>query len=186
MSAVPPVAPRTPFSLKRLLTRVGFYFSVFLLVSPAILVFLWMLSLSFKNEVDNTAWPPVFIPNPPTLANYVEVFQRNNFMLYLWNSILVTGGAVLVGLLVGVLAGYGIARSKPARFAILVLIARMTPALSYLIPLFMAFQWLGMIGTIPALLITHPVITIPIIVWIMIRCFENIPGARGGAALGER
>jgi multiple sugar transport system permease protein len=170
-------------TLRRVAFKAGFVFSVFVLVSPAILVFLWMLSLSFKNEVDNTAWPPVFIPNPPTLANYVEVFARNKFLLYLWNSILVTGGAVLVGLLVGVPAGYGIARSKSAKFAVLILIARMTPALSYLIPLFMVFQWMGLIGTIPALLITHLVITIPIIVWIMIGYFENIPTELEDAAL---
>lgn len=172
-----------PQSLKRILWKAGFGFSVFALVSPAILVFLWMLSLSFKNEVDNTAWPPVFIPNPPTLANYVEVFERNNFLLYLWNSILVTGGAVLVGLIVGVPAGYGIARSKSAKFAVVILIARMTPALSYLIPLFIVFQIVGLIGTIPALLITHLVITIPIIVWIMIGYFENIPVELEDAAL---
>ncbi len=163
--------------------KIGFYASVFALVSPAILVFLWMLSLSFKNEIDNTAWPPVFIPNPPTMVNYIEVFERNNFLLYLWNSILVTGGAVIIGLLLGVPAGYGIARSKSAKFAILILIARMTPALSYLIPLFMVFQLLDMIGTIPALMITHLVITIPIIVWIMIGYFENIPSELEDAAL---
>ena len=173
----------TTLTLKRAAAKTGFALSVFVLVSPAILVFLWMLSLSFKNEVDNTAWPPVFIPNPPTLDNYVQVFAKNNFLLYLWNSILVTGGAVIVGLLVGVPAGYGIARSKSAKFAILILIARMTPALSYLVPLFIAFQWLGLVGTLAALLITHLVITIPIIVWIMIGYFENIPAELEDAAL---
>lgn len=161
--------------MKRVLAKIGFALSVFVLVSPAILVFLWMISLSLKNELDNTAFPPVFIPNPPTLSNYVEVFAKNNFALYFWNSILVTGGAVLIGLLVGVPAGYGIARARSARFAILILIARMTPALSYLIPLFLVFQILGLIGTISALIITHLVITIPIIVWIMIGYFENVP-----------
>jgi multiple sugar transport system permease protein len=155
--------------------RIGFVLSLVFLVSPAILVFLWMLSLSLKTEVDNTAFPPVFIPNPPTLENYVAVFEKNNFLLYLWNSILVTGGAVLVGLIVGVPAGYGIARSKAAKAAILILIARMTPALSYLIPLFLLFQFVGLTGTITALLITHLVITVPIIVWVMIGYFENIP-----------
>lgn len=161
--------------MKRLLTKLGFYASVFVLVSPAVLVFLWMISLSLKNELDNTAFPPVFIPSPPTLMNYVDVLSRNDFLLYFWNSILVTGGAVAVGLLVGVPAGYGIARAKSAKFAVLILVARMTPALSYLIPLFLVFQLLGMIGTITALLITHLVITIPIIVWIMIGYFENVP-----------
>ncbi len=161
--------------MKRLASRIGFALSVFVLVSPAVLVFLWMLSLSFKNELDNTAFPPVFIPNPPTLANYLDVFEKNDFALYLWNSILVTGGAVLIGLGIGVPAGYGIARGKSAKFAVLILVARMTPALSYLIPLFLLFQMAGLVGTIPALVITHLVITIPIIVWIMIGYFENVP-----------
>jgi multiple sugar transport system permease protein len=168
---------------RKLLKKIGFYLSVAVLVSPALLVFLWMLSLSLKTELDNTAYPPVFIPSPPTFANYVQVFAENNFGLYLWNSILVTGGAVLIGLLVGVPAGYGIARSRSAKFAILILIARMTPALSFLIPLFILFQWLGLIGTIPALIITHLVITIPIIVWIMIGYFENVPLELEDAAL---
>ena len=57
-------------TLKNVAVKTGFALSVFVLVSPAILVFVWMLSLSFKNEVDNTAWPPVFIPircHMPTL-----------------------------------------------------------------------------------------------------------------------
>jgi len=61
--------------------------AVFVLVSPALFVFLWMLSLSLKNEVDNTAYPPVFLPNPPTFANYQEVWEKNKFASYLWNSI---------------------------------------------------------------------------------------------------
>ncbi len=53
---------------RRKLRKIGFGFSVLVIVSPAILVFLWMLSLSLKNEIDNLAYPPVFIPSPPTLA----------------------------------------------------------------------------------------------------------------------
>jgi multiple sugar transport system permease protein len=170
-------------ALKRLAAKAGFALSVFALVSPAILVFVWMLSLSLKNDADNTAFPPLFIPDPPTLDNFRDVFARNNFLLYLRNSILVTGGAVLVGLVVGVPAGYGIARAKSAKFAFLILIARITPALSYLIPLFLAFQLIGLNGTITALLITHLVITVPIIVWVMIGYFENVPMELEDAAL---
>ena len=169
--------------LQRVLGKAGFAFSVVLLVSPAILFFLWMLSLSLKNDADNTAFPPVFIPSPPTVDNFLDVFAKNNFLLYLWNSILVTGGAVLVGLIVGVPAGYGIARARSAKFAFLILIARITPALSYLIPLFLLFQLIGLNGTITALLVTHLVITVPIIVWVMIGYFENVPIELEDAAL---
>jgi multiple sugar transport system permease protein len=156
-------------------TWIALGLSLVFLVSPAVLVFLWMLSLSLKTEIDNIAYPPVFVPSPPTLQSYVEVFEKNRILLYFWNSVLVTGGAVIFGLLVGVPAGYGIARAKAARTAILILIARMTPALSYLIPLFLLFQMIGIIGTSWALVITHLVITIPIIVWVMIGYFENVP-----------
>jgi hypothetical protein len=42
--------------MNRTLKKFGFWASVFVLVSPAVLVFLWMISLSLKNELDNTAF----------------------------------------------------------------------------------------------------------------------------------
>ncbi|TIL49325.1 MAG: carbohydrate ABC transporter permease, partial [Mesorhizobium sp.] len=72
----------------------------------------------------------------------------NNFLLYLWNSVLVTGTATLLALLIGVPAGYGIARLKAEKSAVVIMIARMTPGLSYLIPLFLLFQWIGILGTL--------------------------------------
>ncbi len=168
--------PRRPrLRWRRWLRKTGFAFSVAVIVSPAILVFLWMLSLSLKNEIDNISYPPVFIPSPPTFANFVSVFEQNSIGRYLWNSIVVSGGATLIALLIGVPAGYGIARTGAHRLTVLILIARMTPALSYLIPLFAVFQFLHLNNTLTALVITHLVITVPIIVYIMAGHFETQP-----------
>lgn len=160
--------------VRRLAGRVGFAFVVFVIVSPAILVFLWMLSLSLKTEIENIAYPPVFIPETPTLANFAQVFQASPFGHYLVNSLIVTGSATLLAILVGVPAGYGIAKAKAYRLAVLVLISRITPNLSYLIPLFILFQMLGLTGTLWPMVITHLVITVPIVVWIMIGFFETL------------
>src|SRR5438105_10995592 len=179
------VVERTPSRarMRRGLRRLGFWLAVFVIISPAILVFLWMLSLSLKNEIDNLAYPPVFIPDPPTLKNYVQVFTENSMGLYFWNSVVVSGGATLIALLVGVPAGYGIARLQAHRLTVLILIARMTPALSYLIPLFTVFQFLGLNNTLTALVITHLVITVPIVVYIMAGYFETLPQELEEAAL---
>jgi len=168
---------------RRFWGRVGLYLAVFVLISPALLVFLWMLSLSLKNEVDNTAFPPVFIPNPPTLANFVDVFEKNDFLTYTWNSVIVSFSATGLALLFGVPAGYGIAKARATRTALLILIARITPGLSYLIPLFLLFQWLGLTGTLTPIVITHLVITVPIVVWIMIGFFEGLSSELEEAAL---
>jgi multiple sugar transport system permease protein len=173
--------------LSRRLRRAGgtaaLYLSVFVLISPALLVFLWMLSLSLKNEVDNTAFPPVFIPSPPTLANFVDVFAKNDFLSYTLNSVIVSFSATGLALLIGVPAGYGIAKAKAKDAALLILIARITPGLSYLIPLFLLFQWLELTGTLTPIVLTHLVITVPIVVWIMIGFFEGLPGELEEAAL---
>lgn len=155
--------------------RVALFFVALVIVSPVVLFFLWMLSLSLKFEIDNGAYPPILIPDRFAWQNYVQVFRENDFLLYFWNSILVTGSATLLALAIGVPAGYGIARLKADRSAIVVMIARMTPGLSYLIPLFLLFQWVGLVGTIWPQVIIHLVVTVPIVVWVMIGYFETTP-----------
>ena len=169
--------------LKRAAGKLFCALSVIVLVSPALLVFLWMLSLSLKNEVDNMAYPPVFIPSPPTLANFVDVFEKNDFLTYTMNSVIVSFTATGLALLFGVPAGFGIAKARATRAAALIMIARVTPGLSYLIPLFLLFQWLGLTGTLTPIIITHLVITVPIVVWVMIGFFESLPSSLEEAAL---
>ena len=112
---------RSRARIRRALRKAAFALSVLFIVSPAVLVFLWMLSLSLKNEIDNLAYPPVFIPNPPTFANFLQVFEQNSIGRYLWNSIVVSGGATLTALLIGVPAGFGIARLGAKRLIVLAL-----------------------------------------------------------------
>ncbi len=159
----------------KILGRIGFLFAALVFVSPVVLFFLWMLSLSLKFEIDNAAYPPVFIPEHFAWSNYVKVFAENNFFRYFWNSLLVTGTATLLALVIGVPAGYGIARLKAQKSAIVIMIARMTPGLSFLIPMFLLFQWMNLIGTLWPQIIIHLVVTVPLVVWIMMGYFETTP-----------
>lgn len=173
----------TSFGLKTLARKLGFGFAVFMIVSPAILVFLWMLSLSLKNELDNTAYPPVFWPSEPAWHNYVTIFEQNPFLLYTWNSLIVSGVSTLLALIVGVPAGYGLAKARAEGWGLIVLISRITPGLSYLIPLFILFRFLGLTGTLYPLIIIHLVISVPIVVWVMLGFFESLPHELEEAAL---
>lgn len=170
-------------TMKKTLDKLLLGVCVVLLVSPAISFFLWMLSLAFKNEVDNLAYPPVFIPSPPTFNNFIKVFDSGPFFKYLLNSIVVSGTATCVALAIGVPAGYGIARLKAKKLLMVIMIARMTPAISFLIPLFTLFQALGLTGTLAPVIITHLVITVPITVYIVSGYFETLPNELEEAAV---
>jgi multiple sugar transport system permease protein len=161
--------------LRRILGKIGLGFAVLVIVSPAVLFFLWMLSLSLKFEIDNASYPPVFFPDRIAWKNYADVLASNRFATYFLNSLIVTGTATLFAMLVGVPAGYGIARMQAHKSAVVILIARITPGLSYLIPLFLLFQWLGLLGTLWPQIIIHLVVTVPIVIWIMMGYFETTP-----------
>ena len=162
-------------NVRWLLRQAALLFAVLVIVSPVILFFVLMLSLSVKYEIDNAAYPPVLIPERFAWKNYIDVLESNRFSTYFLNSLLVTGTATGLALLVGVPAGYGIARMKAAKAAVVILVARITPGLSYLIPLFLLFQWLGLLGTLWPQIIIHLVVTVPIVIWIMIGYFETTP-----------
>lgn len=170
--------------MKRLLLRrAGLLFAAFVLLSPAVLFFIWMLSLSLKYEIDNSATPPILIPTNVAWSNYADVFNSNRFFLYFRNSLIVTGSATAIALAVGVPAGWAIARLNATKAAIVIMIARMTPGLSFLIPMFLLFQWLGLLGTLAPQIVIHLVLTIPLVVWIMISYFETTPLELEEAAL---
>jgi multiple sugar transport system permease protein len=162
-------------TIRLIFEKLALAFALLVLVAPAVMFFVWMLSLSVKYEIDNAAYPPILIPEHFAWKNYVSVIQSNRFGTFFTNSVIVTGLATLLALVIGVPAGYGIARMQATRAAIVILIARITPGLSYLIPLFLLFQWLGLLGTLWPQIIIHLVVTVPIVIWIMIGYFETTP-----------
>ena len=159
---------------RKVFHRLLFGLFLLLLMLPTLFFFFWMISLSFKSDADNLAYPPVFIPSGLTAKNYLSVFESNPFARYAMNSLIVAVGSTSLGLLLGIPAAYGIARSARYGSALFILVARMTPALSYLIPWFILFQRLGLANTYQALILTHLIIGLPLIIWIMIGFFEDV------------
>jgi multiple sugar transport system permease protein len=159
---------------RKLVNGVVFGIFVVALLLPTLFFFFWMISLSLKPDADNLAYPPVFIPSGLTINSYRTVFEASPFARYALNSLIVALGATSLSLLLGVPAAYGIARSGRYGAALFILVARMTPALSYLIPWFLLFQRIGLSNTYLALILTHLIIGLPLIIWIMIGFFEDV------------
>jgi len=97
------------------------WFAIFVVVSPAILFFLWMASLSVKFEVDNAAYPRCS-SRALRLEKLCRRARLQPLLTYFINSLMVTGTATLLAMLVGVPAGYGIARMAAHKSAIVILI----------------------------------------------------------------
>ena len=163
-----------PRPTARWMAGVAYYAGVVAICVPFVFVFYWMVLGAMKTPVQNTASPPIFLFRP-TFENFYRVFAANQFVQYIVNSFAVSGGATLLALLLGLPAAHVIARYRQRGIALGILVARMAPHLSYVVPFFILFQWLGWIDTYAAIILSHLVITLPIVVWVMIGAFEDVP-----------
>ncbi|MCL2129117.1 MAG: carbohydrate ABC transporter permease [Treponema sp.] len=136
--------------------------------------FVWMFMSSLKTQVDIISWPPKLIFSP-TIRNFQKVFGEQNFLLYLKNSTIVGLSAVLISLIIGLPAAYSIARFKQKRLLMLILVARLMPGISFLMPWYIIFSRLRLMDSYTALILSHILIALPLIVWIMFAYFEIVP-----------
>lgn len=151
-----------------------FYLVIISMALVVLFPFLWMLSSSFKTQVDIIAWPPRFLFKP-TLQNYTRVFGEQDFFKYFINSSVVGISAVGLSLLVGLPAAYSIARFAQKRLSVFILVARLMPGISFLLPWYIIFSRIGLMDSYAALILSHMLIALPVIVWIMSSYFEGVP-----------
>ncbi len=159
---------------KKLITNIFFYLLVVVIALVVLFPFLWMLASSFKTQVDIISWPPKFVFSP-TLQNYRKIFGEQDFLKYFMNSTIVGSLAVGLSLVLGLPAAYSISRYTQKRLAVFILLARLMPGISFLMPWYIIFSRLNLMDSYVALVLSHILIALPIVVWIMSTYFNSIP-----------
>jgi multiple sugar transport system permease protein len=118
---------------------------------------LWMLSVSFMQPGEASAFPPPLIPHQPTLGNYVQLFTRLDLARNFANSLFITVGVTLFSLIVNSMAGYAFAKlrfaGREATFKLLVA-AMVIPGQVGMMPLFLIVKSLGLVNTPWGVMIT--------------------------------
>jgi len=153
---------------------IAFYLFAAIVAAAVLFPFIWMLTSSFKTQIDIIASPPRLVFKP-TLDNYEKVFKEQDFLRYFVNSSIVGIAAVGFSLLLGLPAAFSIARFRQKRLSVFILVARLMPGISFLMPWYIIFSRLGLMDSYIALILSHMLIALPIVVWIMSSYFETVP-----------
>lgn len=166
--------------------RYGALYFVLLAISCAMLIpIIWTLSTSLKPEGSVLTMPPRWIPENPTLDNYVRV-MGSDMPVYLLNSFIVSVGTIAFTLFVGVHAAYALSRFRfwGRRVVMsLLLVAMMMPGVANLVPLFITAQSVGLLDTYLVLILVYSVWQVPMTVWVMTVYFKNVPTSLDRAVL---
>ena len=153
------------------------YSVIFIYLLFVIFPIIWIVLLSLKTEVQAFANPPLFIFKP-NLMNYYNLFVEENFGKYLFNSIFIASLSSIVCLLIGAPTAFALSRNQNRTnqgILIWVLISRMAPAMTYVIPFFVVFSYFKMIDTYFGLILAYSVLNLPLVVWLMRSFFLELP-----------
>jgi sorbitol/mannitol transport system permease protein len=139
---------------------------------------LWTILTSFKSELDAIAMPPKFLFFNWTLENYAEVQQRSNYLKFAFNSVVLSIGANLVGLLIAVPAAWSMAFAPGRRTKDLLmwmLSTKMMPAVGVLVPIYLLFKNLGLLDSLFGIGLVLMLLNLPLLVWMLYTYFKEIP-----------
>lgn len=158
-------------SLAYRITRVV---SIIVILFVMLLPIFWMLLSSFKTNVQIYDVANAF-NFEPTLDNYRTVFERSDYPEYIWNSFFIAFVSTLISMVIAVPAAYVMSRFSMKRSALVVLAARIIPAVSLLVPWYYIFSNLRLVGGYSVLILSHMFVSLPLILYIMIGFFDGLP-----------
>ena len=139
---------------------------------------LWIVVLSFKTEGDAIRTPLEVLSSAWTLESYAVVQERSNYLKHFGNSVIISVGSTLLGLLVAVPAAWAMAFApgKHTKDILMwMLSTKMLPAVGVLYPIYLMFIQFGLLDTRAGLVVVLMLINLPIIIWMLYTYFKEIP-----------
>lgn len=149
------------------------------IVTISILPMVWLFIGSVKTAAELWAYPPKFIPENPSLQNFIKIltgsesrlpFLRNSFTTAVFSTILV--------LILAVPASYKFAHlntEKSGNLEFWILSTRMMPQIASLIPLFIVIRKIGLFDTHIGLILVYTMFNVSYAVWMLTIFFRRIP-----------
>ncbi|WP_127144485.1 carbohydrate ABC transporter permease [Pelagibacterium montanilacus] len=175
-------------------------FSIWLILAVAVallwtfLPMYWTIKYAFMTKTEIASFPPLSFPPAPQLASFFNIFgfdytlpdgtvipasgQARQVMLGLRNSMIVSVIVTTITMVVVLPVAYVFARlefTAKGKLLAAILLSVSLPPVSTLIPFYAVYVQLGLVGTITGLVIVTLTITIPIVVWMLIGFFRNLP-----------
>ncbi len=174
--------------MTRVIGKVAAYVVLALIAFVALAPFAYLLILSLKKRIEiSSDVPPTLSFDWSTIArNYTEVIQTQGMLSMVGNSILVVGIATLIGLVVGTPAAYAFSRLRfrgRDTWASTILSFRFMPAVAVAVPIFLMVTFIHQQDTYVGLILPYVAFTLPLVVWIMIGFFDEVPMDLDDAAL---
>jgi multiple sugar transport system permease protein len=163
---------------RRRIQMAATYFILFCYVVVVMFPLYWVLLTSVRTPRQVYSPESMLLPNNPTLANYVKLFDGTPMPRWIVNSMIVTTVTTVASLLIAIFAAYALARLKfrgAQTMGKSVLFMYLLPSTLLYIPLFVQLNDMNILNTRSALFLTYPTFLLPFITWLLFGYFRSLP-----------
>lgn len=160
--------------------RIGSFFlylSLALVALFQIFPIMWLFLFSLKDNREIFSGSPFALPSEFRWENYAKVWE-GGIGIYFWNSVWITGLAILFTVLFASMATFAITRMKWKLSKIvlgLFMVGLMIPIHSSIIPLFKMFLNINLIDSPWSIVITYTAYNLPITIMILLGFYYTLP-----------
>ena len=162
--------------------RVAFYVAAFMAAGFFALPLLWLVTAPFSTRASLA----VTLPNPPSLANFVEVFENRFAVHALFNSLIQAGGTMILVAVIATLAAFALSRAglpgSSYLVYILILFSSIVTGTAAMVPIFLLASRLGLIDTHLGVILVFVGGLLPSAIFIMRDFVDGIPASYEEAA----
>jgi multiple sugar transport system permease protein len=180
-------------TLRRRLSRSVVPIGVTLAIIYTLAPFAWLLLTSFKNPVEIFQYPPTFWPKHFTLHNYSVILHGEDkstatsypVLQAFLHSCIVALATTTICTVVATLGGYSLARRRIRIMAwavLAILVMRTIPRISIAVPLYLTISDLGLLDSLPGIVLTHITVVLPLSTFLMYSFLQDIPNELEDAA----
>ncbi|MFC8065729.1 carbohydrate ABC transporter permease [Streptomyces sp. NPDC057293] len=165
--------------------RVGQYAALLAYLVFLAFPFFWLISTAFKPPRELGSLHPTWIPENPTLDNFRQAFDEQPLLHAALNSLLAALGAAVIAVVIATPMAYVMARRRGrlARAATgWVVVSQAFPFVLLIIPLFLVLKNLGLINSVPGLVMVYVVWSLPFALWMLAGYVRAVPAELEEAA----
>jgi multiple sugar transport system permease protein len=165
------------FKTRKMMSRIAIYFFLLLFILWTVVPVYIVISNSFRRTIEIKQMPPKLIFTP-TFEHYEKIISLDRFGIYFRNSAIISISVTCFTLVLGSMAAYGLKlfRSKIGkRISNFLLLGKMVPSITILIPLFILMNRARLTGTFIAPILTLSCLSLPFSTWLMTGFIADIP-----------
>ena len=147
-----------------------------LAVLTVVVPLFWEFLTSLKTN--EAVYNITYFPRNPTLSSYYDVLIEQSYWRSVVNSMIISTSTTIIVMVLATPAGYAFSRYRFRGDNVLfigVLFSRLFPPIGLIVPYYQIMSWLGLLNTLPGIIMAQVYLWLPLMIYIMRNFFMSIP-----------